>query len=114
MPNSDSGTDCATMSVRTLQHVPNRRVFHMPCDNAMQLQTPTPGTKHQNLGYSPVAPADCPTPRAETAFALVDFYKALHCSFVRAMNDYKGWEVKSFQNVGCLSDDDGAKWAGKG
>lgn len=50
----------------------------MPCDNAMQLQTPAPGTKHQNLGYSPVAPANCPTPRAETAFSLVDFYKACH------------------------------------
>lgn len=40
MPDSDVDTDCATMSVRTLRHIPNRRVFHRPCDNARQAQTP--------------------------------------------------------------------------
>ncbi len=40
MPDSNSDTDCATMSARTLQHVPNRRVFHMRCDTATQSRTP--------------------------------------------------------------------------
>lgn len=74
-PDSDNDTDSAMMFVQTLQHIPNRRVFHMPCDNAMRLQTPALYTKRQNQGQSPAALADYLIHRAETAFPLVDFYK---------------------------------------
>lgn len=35
MPDSSINTNCATMFVRTLQHIPNRRVFHTSCDFAV-------------------------------------------------------------------------------
>ncbi len=78
MSDSNRDTDCAMMFVRTLQHIPNRRVFRMPYDNVRQSQTPASYTKRRNPEYSPAAQADFPTARAETAFSLVDFYKPCH------------------------------------